>query len=127
MLQHGIVPAAGGVVLGLLAAVPFALHGSPVVLLTMPLCALPFTAAALYGACRGPARTQLMFLGGGSPVGSPGPLIFLAWYAAGPLAAVTVLSLALSLATPATTTALALLLAAALLTVTANAADKLIR
>jgi hypothetical protein len=96
MLRHGVVPLAGGVLLAACAAVPFALHGAPWALLLMPLCVPPFTAAALYGACRGPAKTQLMFLGGGSPVGSPGPLIYLAWYAAGPLVAITVLALVLA-------------------------------
>jgi hypothetical protein len=127
MLQHGIVPAVLGVALGLLAAIPFALHGSPAALLYMPLCALPFTAAALYGACRGPARTQLMFLGGGSPVGSPGPLIYLAWYAAGPLVAVTVLALVLSFGSATTVVTITLLVTALLTSVAARSADKLMR
>ncbi|WP_435173890.1 hypothetical protein [Actinacidiphila sp. bgisy145] len=127
MLQHGTVPALGGAVLGLLAAVPFALRGAPVALLYLPLCAFPFTAAALYGACRGPARTQLMFLGGGSPVGSPGPLIYLAWYAAGPLVAVTVLAVTLSTAAPAGVVAATALLTAALGYAAARSADRLLR
>lgn len=134
MLQHGIVPALLGAVLGLLGAVPFAVHGTMWPLLLMPLCAFPFTAAALYGACRGPARTQLMFLGGGSPIGGPGPLIFLAWYAAGPLIAVTVLSLVLDpvVAGGSGSAALravwvTLLLAAGLLALVTSSADKLLR
>ncbi|MEW1861539.1 hypothetical protein AB0399_14360 [Streptomyces sp. NPDC088194] len=127
MLQHGIVPAVVGAVLGLLAAVPFALHGAPIALLYLPLCAFPFTAAALYGACRGPARTQLMFLGGGSPIGSPGPLIYLAWYAAGPLVAVTVLALTLSHGAPATVLTVTVLLTAAIAYAASAAANKLLR
>lgn len=127
MLQHAVVPAGLGVVLGLLAAVPFALHGSPWALLFLPLCAPPFTAAALYSACRGPARTQLMFLGGGSPIGGPGPLIFLAWYAAGPLISVTVLAITLTNgATPATAALTSAALTAALLTLTTRAANRLL-
>lgn len=131
MLQHGVVPGVLGAVLGLGAAVPFALHGAPRALLLMPLCAFPFTAAALYGACRGPARTQLMFLGGGSPIGSPGPLIFLAWYAAGPLVAVTVLSFVLEPAVAHGTGVLraagvAVLLTLGLLAVVARSADRLL-
>jgi len=132
MLQHGIVPTLLGAALGLVAAVPFAVHGAPRALLLMPLCALPFTAAALYGACRGPARTQLMFLGGGSPVGSPGPLIFLAWYAAGPLVAVTVLAFVLEPAVAHGTgivraVAAAVLVTAGLLGAVARSADRLLR
>ncbi|SEG63883.1 hypothetical protein SAMN05216223_107198 [Actinacidiphila yanglinensis] len=126
MLQHGVVPAVVGAALGLLAAVPLALHGSPAALLDMPLCAFPFTAAALYGACRGPARTQLMFLGGGSPIGSPGPLIYLAWYAAGPLVAVTVLALTLSYGAPATVVTVSVLLTALIASVAARSATKLL-
>ena len=131
MLQHGVVPAVVGAVLGLVAAVPFAVQGAPRALLVMPVCALPFTAAALYGACRGPARTQLMFLGGGSPIGSPGPLIFLAWYAAGPLVAVTVLALVLEpvvargTGVPGAVT-VAVLLTTALLSVVAHSANRLL-
>ncbi|WUH91499.1 DUF6297 family protein [Streptomyces sp. NBC_00433] len=96
MLHHGIVPALLGALLGLLAAVPYAADGHTWALLLLPLCAPPFTGAALVSAARGPARTQLLFLGGGSPVGGPGPLIYVAWYAAGPLLALTALTLALA-------------------------------
>lgn len=127
MLWHGVLPAVLGAVLGLLAAVPFAVHGSPVALLLVPLCAPPFAAAALYSACRGPARTHLMFLGGGSPMGGPGPLIYLAWYAAGPLAAVGCLAPALSLAGPAGVVVLDLAVTAALSALAARSAAALVR
>ncbi|MFC4032979.1 hypothetical protein ACFO3J_15980 [Streptomyces polygonati] len=127
MLQHGVVPAVLGAVLGLLAAAPFAVRGAPWALLLMPLCAPPFTAAALYGACRGPARTQLMFLGGGSAFGGPGPLIFLAWYAAGPLISLTVLGLAIGRGgAPLSVAVTSVALTAGLLFLVAQAADKLI-
>ncbi|GGU52771.1 hypothetical protein GCM10010211_16600 [Streptomyces albospinus] len=95
MLHHAIVPAALGALLGVLAAVPYALSGAPWLLLVMPLCAPPFAAAAVFGACRGPARTDLMFMGASSPTGAPGPFLFAAWYATGPLVAVGGLTLTL--------------------------------
>ncbi|MEE4541862.1 hypothetical protein V2S66_07740 [Streptomyces sp. V4-01] len=133
MLQHGVVPLVLGVVLAVLAAVPFAVRGEPWALVLMPVCVPPFTVAALYGACRGPARTQLMFLGGGSPVGSPGPLIYLAWYAAGPLVSVVVLALVLdpavvhpSAADAARAAWIAALLTTALTLVVRRSADRLL-
>jgi hypothetical protein len=132
MLHHAVVPAVLGVVLGLLAAIPFAVTGTPWALLLIPLCAPPFTAASLFSACRGPARTQLLFLGGGSPVGGPGPFIFFAWYAAGPLISVTALALVLDPAlvhgpSPAQLVLVTALLTALLLLLTARAADRLMR
>lgn len=135
MLHHAVVPTVVGALLGLLAAVPFAVNGSPSALLLLPLCAPPFTAAALFSACRGPARTQLLFLGGGSPVGGPGPIIFLAWYAAGPLISVTALSLLLDpplvhglhISSAVQLLIATTLLAGLLLLLTTRAADRLIR
>jgi hypothetical protein len=134
MLHHGIVPAVLGAVLGLLAAVPYAVAGHTWALLLLPLCAPPFTGAALVSASRGPARTQLLFLGGGSPVGGPGPLIYVAWYAAGPLLALTALTLALGpVLRDATTSAVtqavvvSVLLTALLLLLTARMSDRLMR
>ncbi|WP_327289230.1 hypothetical protein [Streptomyces sp. NBC_01198] len=134
MLHHGIVPAVLGAVLGLLAAVPYAVAGQTWALLLLPLCAPPFTAAALVSASRGPARTQLLFLGGGSPVGGPGPLIYLAWYAAGPLLALTALTLALApVLRDATSSAVthaatvSVLLTALLLLLTTRMSDRLMR
>jgi hypothetical protein len=132
MLHHAVVPAVLGALLGLLAAIPFAVTGTPWALLLIPLCAPPFTAASLFSACRGPARTQLLFLGGGSPVGGPGPFIFLAWYAAGPLISVTALSLVLDPAlvhrpVPVQLVLVTALLTALLLLLTTRAADRLIR
>ncbi|SFE78351.1 hypothetical protein SAMN05216251_105184 [Actinacidiphila alni] len=135
MLRHAVVPAVLGVLLGLLAAVPLAVAGTPAALLLVPLCAPPFTAASLFSACRGPARTHLLFLGGNTPAGGPGPLLFVAWYAAGPLISVTALALALngplhhtfSGSAAAQLLLLATLLTAFLLLLTTRAADRLIR
>jgi hypothetical protein len=126
MLHHGIVPAVLGAGLGLLAAVPYAVAGHPAALLLIPVCAPPFTAAALVSAARGPARTQLLFLGGNSPVGGPGPLIFLAWYAAGPLLSVAALTLALA-GPPARAVVTALLVTVLLALLAARMSDRLVR
>ncbi|MFH8369443.1 DUF6297 family protein [Streptomyces sp. NPDC018031] len=95
MLHHAVLPAVLGALLAVLAALPYALAGAPWALLLMPLCAPPFAAAALVGACRGPARTDLLFAGVATPAGSPGPFLFAFWYAAGPLLSVGGLTLVL--------------------------------
>ncbi|MFG1808770.1 hypothetical protein [Streptomyces sp. NPDC049040] len=135
MLHHGVVPALLGALLGLLAAVPYALSGHTWTLLLLPLCAPPFTAAALVSASRGPARTQLLFLGGGSPVGGPGPFLYVAWYAAGPLVALTTLTLALAPvlrhggtgSSVAQAACVCVLLTGLLLLLTTRMADRLVR
>ncbi|WP_032916718.1 DUF6297 family protein [Streptomyces rimosus] len=135
MLHHAIVPAVLGALLGLLAAVPYALAGTGWALLLMPLCAGPFAAAAVFGACRGPARTDLLFAGGATPMGGPGPFLFAAWYAAGPLVSVTGLTLVLNPAlahgpdarSVPNTAVMALLLTAGLLFFAARSANGLVR
>ncbi|WP_369208122.1 hypothetical protein, partial [Streptomyces sp. PU-14G] len=82
MFQHALVPAALGVVLAALAAVPFALHGGERALLLMPLCAPPFAVAAVLAAVRGPVRMELMSLGLVTPAGDASAFVFLFWYAA---------------------------------------------
>ncbi|OIV37636.1 hypothetical protein BIV57_10055 [Mangrovactinospora gilvigrisea] len=97
MLRHTVVPALAGAVLGALEAIPFALRGGEArwALLVMPLCAVPFAVAAVYGACRGPVRSDRMILGAPTPAGDPGIFVFLAWYWAAPLISVTVLTVTL--------------------------------
>ncbi|MFI1800010.1 hypothetical protein ACH427_22000 [Streptomyces sp. NPDC020379] len=135
MLQHTVVPALVGALLAALAAVPFAVAGAPWALLLMPVCAVPFAAAAVFAACRGPARTGLMFTGVPTPVGDPGVLLFLAWYAAGPLVSAGGLTLALRTAlkgvpgagTVGDVALVAALLSAGLLYFAARSADRLVR
>ncbi|ARZ70276.1 hypothetical protein SMD11_4682 [Streptomyces albireticuli] len=134
MLQHAVVPALTGALLALVAAVPFAVAGAPWALLLWPVCAVPSAAAAVFAACRGPARTSLMFTGVSTPVGDPGVLIFLAWYAAGPLVTVGGLALALGAvphrpdaAGTGGVAAVAALLTAGLLFFAARSADRLVR
>ncbi|MFI0721597.1 hypothetical protein [Streptomyces sp. NPDC021224] len=126
MLLHGVVPAVLGALLGLLTAVPYAAAGHPAALVLLPACALPLAAGALVSAARGPARTQLLFMGLATPAGDPGPLIYLAWYAAGPLLAVGGLVLALA-GPPAQAVVVALVLAALLALLARRAADRLFR
>ncbi|MFD7662049.1 hypothetical protein [Streptomyces sp. NPDC059788] len=135
MLHHAIVPAVLGALLGLLAAVPYALAGAGWTLLLMPLCAVPFAAAAVFGACRGPARTDLLFAGAATPMGGPGPFLFAAWYAAGPLVSVTGLTLVLNPAlahgpdarTTGSVAVMAALLTAGLLFFVTRSADRLVK
>lgn len=95
MLRHAALPILLGTLLGLLAAVPFALAGAGWTLLVMPLCAVPFAAAAVFGACRGAARTTLLVTGMNTPFGDPGPVLFLAWYLVAPVASIVGLTLVL--------------------------------
>lgn len=135
MLQHAIVPAVVGALLAALAAVPYAVAGSPWTMLLMPLCAIPFAAAAVYGACRGPVRVNLLFTGVTTPIGDPGPLLFVAWYASGPLVTLGVLAFVLDGALvhgpSAHATGQALLavvgLTAGLLAFAVRSADRLVR
>ncbi|MFE5868850.1 hypothetical protein ACFQ6V_09370 [Streptomyces roseifaciens] len=136
MLQHAVVPTVLGAVTALLAAVPFAVAGAPWALLLMPVCAVPFAAAAVFAACRGPARTHLMATGISTPMGDPGVVLFLGWYAAGPLVTVGGLGIALhkvlgraqlDAGAVADVAAVAAVLTAGLLAFAAWSADRLIR
>ncbi|MGW1075492.1 hypothetical protein [Streptomyces sp. NPDC002537] len=127
MLHHTVLPALAGALLGVLAAVPFAVAGAPRALLLMPVCALPFASAAVFAASRGPARTGMLFLGVPTPMGDPGVLLFLGWYAAGPLVTVGGLAVALSVGSVGGVVTVAVLLSAALLYFAARSADRLIR
>ena len=95
MLHHAIVPAALGAVLACLAAVPFALNGGIWALVLMPVCALPFAAASVLAAVRGPVRSELLFIGIPTPFGDLSFFVFLFWYASPLLISVTALSFAL--------------------------------
>ncbi|MFJ3950834.1 DUF6297 family protein [Streptomyces libani] len=95
MLHHAIVPAGLGAVLACMAAVPFALNGAAWALLLMPVCALPFAAASVVAAVRGPVRSELLFIGMPTPFGDLSFFVFLIWYAAPLLISVTALSFTL--------------------------------
>ncbi|MGK5728496.1 hypothetical protein [Streptomyces sp. URMC 124] len=135
MLQHAVVPMVLGALMALLAAVPFAVAGEPWALLLMPVCAVPFAAAAVFAACRGPARTHLLVTGLSTPMGDPGVFLFLGWYAAGPLVTVGGLGIALhkvpahglDAGAVADVAAVAGLLTAGLLAFAAWSANRLVR
>ncbi|WP_146166765.1 hypothetical protein [Streptosporangium nondiastaticum] len=135
MLQHAVVPAVLGALLALLAAVPFAVAGAPWALVLMPLCAVPFGAAAVFSASRGPARTDMLFSGVSSPIGDPGVFRFFFWYAAGPLVSAGglgialhgVLRRALDAGAVAVVAGVAAVLTVGLLFFAARSADRLVR
>ncbi|MFH8785250.1 DUF6297 family protein [Streptomyces roseoverticillatus] len=135
MLQHAVMPAVLGALLALLAAVPFAVAGAPWALVLMPVCALPFAAAAVFSASRGPARTDMLFSGVSSPIGDPGVFRFFFWYAAGPLVSVGGLGIVLhgvlrhapGAGAVAVAAGSAAVLTAGLLFFAARSADRLVR
>ncbi|WP_431046256.1 hypothetical protein ACQUSR_30975 [Streptomyces sp. P1-3] len=135
MLQHAVVPATVGALLAALVAAPYAMAGTLWPLLLMPLCAPPLAAAAVYGACRGPSRTDLLFTGVTTPVGDPGPLLYAFWYVAGPLTAAGSLAFVLDGAlshgpgagTAVRVAAVLIALTAGLLFRAARSADRLVR
>jgi hypothetical protein len=95
MLRHAVVPALCSVLLAAVGAAIAALLGAGSAVWIAPVAALPMTAAAMVNACRGPSRVELMYSPTG--MGSMGPFIFLAWYAAGPVVLVPALAFALGL------------------------------
>ncbi|MFC1435882.1 DUF6297 family protein [Streptacidiphilus sp. N1-3] len=95
MLRHAVVPALSAVLLAALGAGVAAALGAGAAVWLAPVAALPLTAAAMVNACRGPSRVELMYTPTG--MGSMGPFIFLAWYAAGPVTLVPALAFALGL------------------------------
>ena len=95
MLRHALVPALCGAVLAAVGAAVAVLLGAGSEVWLAPVAALPLTAAAMVNACRGPSKVELMYSPTG--MGSMGPFIFLAWYAAGPVVLVPSMAVALGL------------------------------
>ncbi|MFI6449511.1 hypothetical protein [Kitasatospora sp. NPDC050543] len=93
MLRHAIVPVTGGVAVAAATAAGAVLAGAGSRAWLLPAVVPAMVAAGLVNACRGFIRQHLMF---GSSTGKPGsgagPLVFAAWYAAGPAVAVVVLT-----------------------------------
>ncbi|MFB9369661.1 hypothetical protein [Kitasatospora albolonga] len=89
MLRHAVVPVVAGLLLGLACAgALLALGGGgpgagPTVWL-VPAAVPALVAAGLVNACRGPVRRDLMYSPARGAGGGTGPLVFAAWYAAGP-------------------------------------------
>ncbi|MHA6763050.1 DUF6297 family protein [Streptacidiphilus sp. PAMC 29251] len=95
MLRHAVVPALASVLIAALGAGVAAALGAGAAVWMAPVAALPLTAAAMVNACRGPSRVELMYTPTG--MGSMGPFIFLAWYAAGPVTLVPAMAAALGI------------------------------
>ena len=116
MLRHAVVPALSSVLLAAVGAAIATVSGAGAAVWMAPVAALPLTAAAMVNACRGPSRVELMYSPTG--MGSMGPFIFLAWYAAGPVVLVPALAFSLGLGhgpSPATAVLWCLLFGAVLL------------
>ncbi|MCX4750354.1 hypothetical protein OG455_33415 [Kitasatospora sp. NBC_01287] len=103
MLRHAIVPTLVGVLLGLAGALAASLCGAGGATLWLaPAVAPALVAAGLVNTCRGVMRRDLMYKSPSSGTGL-GLFLFIAWYAAGPAAAVAALTLPFSQALRADT------------------------
>ncbi|GAA1950396.1 hypothetical protein [Kitasatospora viridis] len=100
MLRHAVVPVLLGGLIAVLAALGVELAGGGPAVWLAPVLVPALVAAGLVNACRGVPRRDLIVspLGGagGGAGGGLGPLVFAAWYAAGPAVAVVVLAAPLS-------------------------------
>jgi hypothetical protein len=91
MLRHTAVPVVLGLVGALVAAGVLAGEGAGARSLLAPALVPPMVGASLVNACRGATKHHLLMSPAQSPTGSLGPVLFLAWYGAGALAAVVTL------------------------------------
>lgn len=105
MLRHTVVPAAIGLVMGTVAAGVLLASGAGARAALAPAVVPALVAAGLVNACRGATRQHLMMSPAQSPTGGLGPLMFLAWYAAGPLVAVAALLIPFTVALHTTSAA----------------------
>ncbi len=92
MLRHAIVPTALGTAAALGAAAAAALAGAGSDVWLAPAAVPALVGAGLVNTCRGFVRRDLMFGSMRAPGSGFGPVVFTAWYAAGPAAAVAVLT-----------------------------------
>ncbi|MFG2821579.1 hypothetical protein ACGFX4_19375 [Kitasatospora sp. NPDC048365] len=97
MLRHAVVPTVLGLVLAAAGSVVVLASGGGAAAWVAPLAVPALVAAGLVNACRGAARRDLLYRSQGAG-GSTGPLVFAAWYAAGPAVAVLVLAVPFSAA-----------------------------
>lgn len=98
MLRHLLVPTTLALAVGVLAAGAALVGGAGARALLVPAAVPALAAAGLVNACRGASKQHLMMSPAQSPTGSMGPLLFLLWYAAGPLVAVATMLLPLLIA-----------------------------
>ncbi|MEU9133702.1 hypothetical protein AB0D08_37385 [Kitasatospora sp. NPDC048540] len=94
MLRHAVVPTVLGVLAGLAGAGAAVAAGAGARVWLVPVAVPALVGAGLVNACRGFVRRDLMYGGASRTPGSGGggPVLFLAWYAAGPAVAVVVLA-----------------------------------
>lgn len=103
VLRHAIVPGALSALISLTSAVLIVVLGGGVRAALAPAVVPALVAAGLVNACRGPAKQHLLLSPVQAPTGSAGPLLFAAWYAAGPLVAIALLCVPFTLALHAAT------------------------
>jgi hypothetical protein len=113
MLRHAIVPGAVALVLSCIAAAAVLPLGGMERAALAPAVVPALVAAGLVNSCRGASKQHLLLSPAAqSPTGGAGPVLFLIWYAAGPLTAIALLAvpftLAMHTATAATTVGAAL-------------------
>ncbi|MFF7585946.1 hypothetical protein ACFZCK_00460 [Kitasatospora purpeofusca] len=92
MLRHAIVPTLAGVLLGLACTGALLAAGTGPAAWLAPAAAPALVAAGLVNACRGVLRKDLMFSPAQGAGGGTGPMLFAAWYAAGPAVGVAALT-----------------------------------
>ncbi|MFJ9518500.1 hypothetical protein ACIRPK_09575 [Kitasatospora sp. NPDC101801] len=92
MLRHAIVPTLAAVLLGLACTGALLAAGTGPAAWLAPAAAPALVAAGLVNACRGVLRKDLMFSPAQGAGGGTGPVLFAAWYAAGPAVGVAVLT-----------------------------------
>ncbi|MFE6750712.1 hypothetical protein ACFVGM_33005 [Kitasatospora purpeofusca] len=92
MLRHAVVPTLGGILLGLACTGALLATGTGPAAWLAPAAAPALVAAGLVNACRGVLRKDLMFSPAQGAGGGTGPMLFAAWYAAGPAVGVAALT-----------------------------------
>ncbi|MFJ8039287.1 hypothetical protein ACIRBX_02080 [Kitasatospora sp. NPDC096147] len=92
MLRHAVVPTVAALLLGLACAAALAAAGAGAVAWLAPAAAPALVAAGMVNACRGVVRKDLLFSPAQGAGGGTGPLVFAAWYAAGPAVGIAVLT-----------------------------------
>ncbi|MDX6351441.1 MAG: hypothetical protein QOF84_6231 [Streptomyces sp.] len=93
MMRHVFVPGAAALLVSCVAAAVVLPLGGVERAALAPAAVPALVAAGLVNACRGASKQHLLMSPAAqSPTGSAGPLLFLAWYAAGPLTAIVLLA-----------------------------------
>lgn len=98
MLRHTVLPIALGLLISVAAVWVLLASGAGARAVLAPATVPPMVAAGLVNACRGATKQHLLMSPAQSPTGGMGPVLFLAWYGAGALAAVVALAIPFTVA-----------------------------